>query len=100
MMFKQERAILYVSLTPNRLMQSEFAEPVGIGAIGVLRVCRASWRAERPFSTSWTRPSPEAVAMRLVCQLATDGRRGEGILVGGQVGIAHDLLGVQSVRGL
>jgi hypothetical protein len=57
--------MLYVSFGPKRLMQSEFAEPVGIGAIGILRTCLASLRAARPFKTSYTRPSPDAVAMTL-----------------------------------
>lgn len=54
-----------MSFGPKRLMQSALADPVGRGAMGILSACLASVRAARPFKTSYTSPSPDAVAMTL-----------------------------------
>lgn len=50
--FRQASGTLKVSSTPIRLMHMPFAEPVGIGAMGVFKAFRASCRTARPLITS------------------------------------------------
>lgn len=84
--FRHASGILNVSSGPNRLIHSEFAEPVdqraageiwggiwggvgtvpvGMGPIGVLSAFFASGRAARPLKTSYISPSPDTGAMTL-----------------------------------
>ena len=44
-------------------MHNPFAEPVGIGTIGMRIACAESLCSPRPLITSWTRPSPERARM-------------------------------------
>lgn len=46
---------------PKMFNERPLPDPVGMGATGILSARSGSACSAKPFSTSWTRPSPDTV---------------------------------------